>query len=111
MIDNIWIDSDTGLKWYLYEDETLYRFNDIPEFEDEMEGFGCASLKQMMTLLDYTNDTNGVFKESVPFKCTVYWSSTPMMNNPDNAWTVDVVHGRIYQSGIINKRKILVVSE
>ena len=76
-----WLDEETGLKWYLYEDQTLYRFVDIPEFEDEMETFSCASIKQLMTLLDYTNDANGVFKEYVPFKCDVFWTETGMKNN------------------------------
>jgi hypothetical protein len=106
-----WIDEESGLEWYLYKDETLYTFKCLPLFEDEMEGFHVASIKELMTLLDYSKDNydNGVFKEGVPFKSDIFWASNGCPNSDEIGWSIDINDGRVYKAGNMNKRRVMVV--
>jgi len=109
MLD-IWIDPDTGIEWWDYEDVTNYTHAHIPIMEEEFSDLRLPSLHEMISLLDHSQGTGTYFKENCPFQGSgMYWTATSSRDSVDKIWTVCVDDGHIYPSNINNKKKVLMV--
>ncbi len=98
-----WLDKDTGLEW-AYTVDTADKVMTWQEALDYASNLGdnwrIPTVKELSTLLDYSN-YNPAVKDTVTFMgSSHYWSSTPYTYNSSNAWGVYYYDGSV---GNVNK--------